>query len=274
MIFFYRLDDNNLIEEAEERKAFQRRNMLMNIILRPGGGDKTRALPRPKVDVRADGPNVIIIRMTFPDNENIQGLRAYTPNETADLNQLNKINEILPPNTSVERITAQSGEEIDYNYDDYDYNNDYRNDYNLPLTRPVRQNSQGYFVPPVTTTPTPTIPTPPPLPIEPLTRPTRPPRPHKVKVQHLPPKPPSHPGPPPKKSKRPRGIAKRPKAVHPPPPPVPPKPKFKKGKKPPPKLYIKSSLKAGTKNFDYNVAVDRNDWKPLPAGYHPAYHPL
>jgi hypothetical protein len=25
------------------------RNMLMNIILRPGGGDKTRALPRPQV---------------------------------------------------------------------------------------------------------------------------------------------------------------------------------------------------------------------------------
>ncbi len=46
--------------------------MLMNIILRPGGGDKTRALPKPRVDVRSEDSNVIIIRLTFPKNENIQ----------------------------------------------------------------------------------------------------------------------------------------------------------------------------------------------------------
>ena len=50
-----------------------------------GGGDKSRALPRPKVDVRSEGANVIVVRMTFPQNENIQGLRAYTPTEEGDL---------------------------------------------------------------------------------------------------------------------------------------------------------------------------------------------
>ena len=265
-LFFFRFDDS----EAQKRKDFQRRNMLMNIILRPGGGDKTRALPRPKVDVRADGPNVIIIRMTFPDNENIQGLRAFTPTETD-----NRINEILPPNTSVERITAQSGEEVDNDdagNDDYNYEGDYEdynyNDYgaSIPqLNRPVRQppkvSPQGFFATdPIPASPVPTIP---PTPAsEPLTRPTRPPRKHKI--VHLPPQPPKPPGPPPKGHKRPR----LPKSVHPPPPPIPPKRKFqgllKDGKKAP-KLYIKSSLKAGSQNFDYNVAVDRQDWKPIPS---------
>jgi len=76
--------------------------------------------------------------------------------------------------------------------------------------------------------------------------------------------------------------------------PVPPKPIFKRAKKqnnnkkdskrnkPKPKLYIQSSLKAGSQNYDYNVAVDRrrdeqvdlswSDWIPLPKGYHPAHH--
>ena len=31
--------------DTEPNEAFKRRNMLMNIILRPGGGDKSRALP-------------------------------------------------------------------------------------------------------------------------------------------------------------------------------------------------------------------------------------
>ena len=59
------VDDNDIESQI-------RRNMLMNIILRPGGGDHRRALPRPRVDVRTEGANVIVIRMTFPDNENIQ----------------------------------------------------------------------------------------------------------------------------------------------------------------------------------------------------------
>ena len=60
----------------------------------------------PKVDVKADGPNVIIIRMTFPDNENIQGLRAFTPTQEETVDQFSAINDILPPNTSVEKISA------------------------------------------------------------------------------------------------------------------------------------------------------------------------
>ena len=334
---FYRVD--NAAEAA--KTAFQRRNMLMNIILRPGGGDKSRALPRPKVDVRADGPNIIIIRMTFPDNENIQGLRAYTPDETEDFSG---INEILPPNTSVERITADQSGEVgldngligpneDYNYDTYD---DYEYDLG-PLNRPPRQPQNGYFAHPQhpvsagqhpvsatqkPTTSPPVIPrTPLPPTPEPLTRPTRPPR--NVHKVILPPQPPHHPGPPPhkpsskdqKRPKRPRALGKRPKALHPPPPPVPPKPIFKNSPPPPvppkpiyrakkqlnkkdinskkrnintkpkkPKLYIQSSFKAGSQNYDYNVAVDRrrdqaveqdiswSDWIPLPKNYHPAHH--
>ena len=42
--------------EAEQQRLEHQqaltRNMLMNIILRPGGGDKTRALPRPQVRSR------------------------------------------------------------------------------------------------------------------------------------------------------------------------------------------------------------------------------
>ena len=33
----------------QQEQQILTRNMLMNIILRPGGGDKTRALPRPQV---------------------------------------------------------------------------------------------------------------------------------------------------------------------------------------------------------------------------------
>ena len=88
-----------------------RRNMLMNIILRPGGGDKSKALPRPKVDVYSEGANVIVVRMTFPENENIQGLRAYTPDPESDLEKLADIERILPENASIERISAISSEE-------------------------------------------------------------------------------------------------------------------------------------------------------------------
>ena len=39
---------------------------------RPGGGDRAKALPRPKVEVNSEGSNVIVVKLTFPDNENIQ----------------------------------------------------------------------------------------------------------------------------------------------------------------------------------------------------------
>ena len=88
------IDDSRpppVLHESRQRldhdgKAIKR-NMLMNIILRPGGGNKNKALPRPKVDVKAEGANVIVIKMTFPDNENIQGLRAFTPTDPRELDQ-------------------------------------------------------------------------------------------------------------------------------------------------------------------------------------------
>ena len=49
----------------------------MNIILRPGGGDRAKALPRPKVEVNSEGSNVIVVKLTFPDNENIQVINEF-----------------------------------------------------------------------------------------------------------------------------------------------------------------------------------------------------
>jgi hypothetical protein len=40
-----------LLQQQREEQQALTRNMLMNIILRPGGGDKTRALPRPQVSI-------------------------------------------------------------------------------------------------------------------------------------------------------------------------------------------------------------------------------
>ena len=84
-----------------------KRNMLMNIILRPGGGNKKKALPRPKVDVKAEGANVIVIKMTFPDNENIQGLRAFTPTDPRELNQFADLDDLVPVGSSISKVTAQ-----------------------------------------------------------------------------------------------------------------------------------------------------------------------
>ena len=90
-----------------------RRNMLMNIILRPGGGDKARALPRPKVEVSSEGSNIIIVKMTFPEDENIQGLRAYTPTEPDELKKFARITDIIPNSKEVLRIKASSIEDQD-----------------------------------------------------------------------------------------------------------------------------------------------------------------
>merc|ERR1719479_141802 len=49
--------------------------------------------------------------MTFPENENIQGLRAYTPDPESELEKLADIEKILPENASIERISAVSAEE-------------------------------------------------------------------------------------------------------------------------------------------------------------------
>ena len=119
-----------------------RRNMLMNIILRPGGGDKSKALPRPKVDVYSEGPNVIVVRMTFPENENIQGLRAYTPDPETELEKLTDIEKILPENASIERISAISSEEL---VDDNDISDGIPEDVVQSISNAVKKNSQLKF---------------------------------------------------------------------------------------------------------------------------------
>ena len=101
----------NSIEDGQS--VFDRRNMLMNIILRPGGGDTKKALPRPKVEVSSEGSNVIIVRLTFPDNENIHGLRAFTPSDPRELQQFDELRETVAPDVRVERIQAISSEESD-----------------------------------------------------------------------------------------------------------------------------------------------------------------
>ena len=93
--------------------AFSRRNMLMNIILRPGGGEQAKALPRPKVEVSSEGSNVILVRLTFPENENIHGLRAFTPTDPVELQKFDELSENIQAGAKVERLYAVSSEESD-----------------------------------------------------------------------------------------------------------------------------------------------------------------
>ena len=88
--------------------------MLMNIILRPGGGDKDHALPRPKVEVSSEGANIILVRLTFPENENIQGLRAFTPTDPEDLEKFDELRNAISAEShgNIERLTAVSSEEL------------------------------------------------------------------------------------------------------------------------------------------------------------------
>jgi hypothetical protein len=77
------------------------RNMLMNIILRPGGGDKAKALPKPTVDVRSEGPNVIVVRMTFPQSDNIHELHAFTPKDPEALGKFDEIDDVVETRSGV-----------------------------------------------------------------------------------------------------------------------------------------------------------------------------
>ena len=108
-------EERNIAGDSKVKKvenAMMRRNMLMNIILRPGGGDRAKALPRPKVEVNSEGANVILVRLTFPENENIQGLRAFTPTDPKDLEKFATLRESIAGDASVERISATSSEEM------------------------------------------------------------------------------------------------------------------------------------------------------------------
>ena len=137
------------------------------------------------------------------------------------------------------------------------------------MTRPVRKSDPKQFAaPPITKAPPPKADRPK-LPAPPkVEKPTRPPRPFKFpSIPARPPQPPvllgKHPKVPP------------PRKRSPPPPPSPPSPpslptSLRKNGKKTPRLFIKSSVTSGNRDFNYNVAVDRQDWKPLPANYHPA----
>ena len=93
-------------QETEQENAFVRRNMLMNIILRPGGGDRAKALPRPKVQVNSEGSNVILVKLTFPENENIQGLRAFTPTDPTDLENFAELSDSIRGDLSISIFTT------------------------------------------------------------------------------------------------------------------------------------------------------------------------
>ena len=100
-------------QETEQENAFVRRNMLMNIILRPGGGDRAKALPRPKVQVNSEGSNVILVKLTFPENENIQGLRAFTPTDSKDLEKFAELRNSIRGDASIE-ISSEESEESEF----------------------------------------------------------------------------------------------------------------------------------------------------------------
>ncbi|MFO0003788.1 MAG: hypothetical protein ACK559_21930, partial [bacterium] len=80
-------------------------------------GDKDKALPRPKVEFSSEGANVILVRLTFPENENIQGLRAFTPTDPADLEKFDELRNAISAEShgNIERLTAVSSEEIGSN---------------------------------------------------------------------------------------------------------------------------------------------------------------
>merc|ERR1711997_1069979 len=79
-------------------------------------------------------------------------------------------------------------------------------------------------------------------------------------------------------------IPPPPQGRRPPPPPAPPSPPVPPsffgsapGGKKRPKLFIQSSIGHGSQGYNVQVdrqdkTLDRQDWQPLPKGFHPAYH--
>ncbi len=59
-----------------------------------------------QVDVKSEGSNVIVVKMTFPENENIQGLRAYSPTQPSELEKFDAVHNALDPNARIEQIPA------------------------------------------------------------------------------------------------------------------------------------------------------------------------
>uniref|UniRef100_A0A0K2V1A8 Uncharacterized protein n=1 Tax=Lepeophtheirus salmonis TaxID=72036 RepID=A0A0K2V1A8_LEPSM len=87
------------------------RNLLLNILLRPGAGDYSKALPTPKVDVTSEGDSSVIIKLTFPYGSNINGLRAYTPKSKYELSEFTAFSDAIPEYARVENI-GQGKDEI------------------------------------------------------------------------------------------------------------------------------------------------------------------
>ena len=65
-----------------------------------------------QVDVKSEGANVIVVKMTFPENENIQGLRAFSPTQPAELEKFNVVHEALDPSARIEQVSAVNLDEL------------------------------------------------------------------------------------------------------------------------------------------------------------------
>ena len=65
-----------------------------------------------QVDVKSEGSNVIVVKMTFPENENIQGLRAYSPTQPAELEKFDVVHNALDPNARIEQVSAVNLDEL------------------------------------------------------------------------------------------------------------------------------------------------------------------
>lgn len=62
--------------------------------------------------MKSEGANIIVVKMTFPENENIQGLRAFSPTQPADLEKFNAVHEALDPNARIEQVSAVNLDEL------------------------------------------------------------------------------------------------------------------------------------------------------------------
>ena len=50
--------------------------------------------------------------MTFPENENIQGLRAYSPTQPSDLEKFEVVHNALDPKARIEQVEAVNLDEL------------------------------------------------------------------------------------------------------------------------------------------------------------------
>ena len=53
-----------------------------------------------------------MVKMTFPENENIQGLRAYSPTQPSDLEKFEVVHSALDPKARIEQVEAVNLDEL------------------------------------------------------------------------------------------------------------------------------------------------------------------